>query len=393
MDIVAIAHPKKLLFSLYSPTINPFPVMLSIIIVTYNVSDHLQYCLLSVYRSAKNLDAEVIVIDNASTDNTVQVVKERFPKVLIIENKSNDGFSKGCNHGAAMAKGETLLFLNPDTIVGESTLEYVLNHLSNHAKVGAAGVMMIDGTGKFLPESKRGIPDSWNSFCKILGLTSLFPNSYIFSGYHAGHLSKEQEHSVPVLSGAFMMVKRTAFKEVGGFDERFFMYGEDIDLSMGLVKHGYINLYLPLSPILHFKGRSSTKDRKYVHRFYKAMLQFIDKYYSRTYQLPLKLMLKLSVLSKRSLALSQVTAGKDEVKVPLTARVFQHVYGDPASCREYQAEEKSALIQIVTDPVHAQETVLCQGEQFSFQSVIKYIRDHPARKYGVHVMGVKGVID
>ena len=367
--------------------------MLSIIIVTYNVSDHLQYCLLSVYRSAKNLDAEVIVIDNASADNTIQIVKDLFPGVVIIENKTNDGFAKGCNQGAAIARGESLLFLNPDTIVGESTLGYVLNHLNNHSKVGAAGVMMIDGTGKFLPESKRGIPDSWNSFCKILGLTSLFPNSYIFSGYHAGHLPKHQEHSVPVLSGAFMMVKRAAFKEVGGFDERFFMYGEDIDLSMALVKQGYINLYLPLSPILHFKGRSSTKDRKYVHRFYKAMLQFIDKYYSRVHQVPLKMILKLSVVGKRSLALSRVKAGNEKVKMPPTARVFQYVHGDPDSCSEYQAEEKSALIQIVTDSVHAQQTVLCQGETFNFQSVINYIRDHPARKYGVHVLGVKGIID
>ena len=367
--------------------------MLSIIIVTYNVSDHLQYCLLSVQKSAQNLDSEIIVIDNASTDNTIQVLKEGFTGVTIIENKSNDGFAKACNQGAAIAKGDTLLFLNPDTIVGESTLEYVLSHLANHSKVGAAGVMMIDGSGKFLPESKRGIPDSWNSFCKAVGLTSLFPNSYIFSGYHAGHLTKEEEHSVPVLSGAFMMVKTSAFKEVGGFDERFFMYGEDIDLSMLLIKQGYINLYLPLSPILHFKGRSSKKDRKYVHRFYKAMLQFIDKYYSKVHQLPLKLMLKLSVLSKRTLALSRVSERKQKVSAPLTARVFQYVYGDAESCREYQAEDKSPLIQIVTDPVHAQETILCQGREFDFKSVIDYIRNHPGRKYGIHVMGLKGVID
>jgi GT2 family glycosyltransferase len=371
---------------------NPFPVILSIIIVTYNVSDHLQYCLLSVSQSAKDIDAEIIVIDNASTDNTIPALKARFPNVIIIENKANEGFAKGCNQGAAVAKGETLLFLNPDTIIGESTLEYVLKHLGNHPKVGAAGVMMIDGTGRFLPESKRGIPDSWNSFCKILGLSSLFPNSYIFSGYHSGHLAKDKEHSIPVLSGAFMMVKASAFKEVGGFDERFFMYGEDIDLSILLVKHGYINLYLPLSPILHFKGRSSTKDRQYVHRFYKAMLQFIDKYYSRAHQVPLKLMLKLSVLTKRSFALFRVAGKKEKIDKPLTARVFQYVHGDPGSCREYQSEEKNPLIQIVTDPVHAHQTILCQGEKFDFESVIDYIRNHPSRKYGVHVLGVHGVI-
>ncbi|HSB91530.1 MAG TPA: glycosyltransferase family 2 protein [Flavitalea sp.] len=367
--------------------------MLSIIIVTYNVSDHLQYCLLSVYQSARNLDVEIIVIDNASVDNTIPVLKQQFPDVITIQNPSNDGFARACNQGAAIAKGETLLFLNPDTIIGESTLEYVMNHLNNHSKVGAAGVMMIDGTGRFLPESKRGIPDSWNSFCKILGLTSLFPNSYLFSGYHAGHLSKEKEHSVPVLSGAFMMVKTRAFREAGGFDERFFMYGEDIDLSMLLVKQGYINLYLPLSPILHFKGRSSTKDRKYVHRFYKAMLQFIDKYYPNVSQLPLRMMLKLSVLGKRSLALYQVSSGKKKVSRAPTTRVFQYLYGDPSSCREYQAEEKSSLIQIVKDPVHAHKTVLCQGEEFPFESVIAYIRDNPNGQYGVHVMGVKGLID
>jgi len=367
-------------------------VKLSIIIVTYNVSDHLQYCLLSVQESIKNINAEIIVIDNNSRDNTVSIVKQHFPSINIIGNLTNDGFAKACNQGASIAKGETLLFLNPDTIIGEETLDYVLSHLTNHPKVGAAGVMMIDSTGKFLPESKRGIPDSWNSFCKILGLTSLFPSSYVFAGYHAGHLSKDKEHSVPVLSGAFLMVKASAFKEVGGFDERFFMYGEDIDLSILLKKQGYINLYLPLSPILHFKGRSSNKDRKYVNRFYNAMLLFIDKYYTRLYQLPLKFFLKLSVLGKRSLALSKVRVEK-VMKEPATSRIFQYVYGDPGSCKEYLAQDKNALIQIVSEPFHAQQTVLCQGSEFSFRSIIDYIRKNPNQEYCIHALGVKGVID
>jgi len=266
-----------------------------------------------------------------------------------------------------------------------------LNHLTNHPKVGAAGVMMIDGTGKYLPESKRGIPDSWNSFCKFLGLTALFPSSSIFSGYNAGYLSKDKEHSVPVLSGAFFMVKASAYKEVGGFDERFFMYGEDIDLSMLLKKQGYINLYLP-SPIIHFKGRSSIKDSQYVNRFYKAMLQFIDKYYTRTYQLPFKYLLKLSVLGKRSIALSKIGGGIETVNEPATSRIFQYVYGDPRSCKEYLEQDKNSLIQIVSDPCHAQQTVLCQGSEFSFGAIIDYIRKNPDQDYFIHALGVQGVI-
>jgi len=369
-------------------------VTLSIIIVTYNVSDHLHYCLLSVAAAIKNIEAEIIIVDNNSPENTLDLVKKRFPGVRLIENATNDGFSKACNQGAAIAKGEHLLFLNPDTIVGENTIEYVLGHLQNQPKVGAAGVMMLDGAGRYLKESKRGIPDTWNSFCKMLGLTSIFPGSYIFSGYHAGHLANDKEHAVPVLSGAFFMVKATAFREVGGFDERFFMYGEDIDLSMLLVKNGYINLYLPLSPILHFKGRSSVRNSDYVHRFYKAMLQFIDKYYASLFQLPVNILLKLSVLVKRSLALYAVQRGGKSKKasIPDTSKSFRYVYGDEQSCLEFEREENNPLIQFVSDPSYAEQVVLCQGPHFSFGSLIEYIRTNPSRNYSVHALGLKGSV-
>lgn len=365
---------------------------LSIIIVTYNVSDHLRQCLLSVKQALRNLDGEIIVVDNNSPDYTVTVVRNHFPEIKILANQSNDGFSKACNQGAAAAHGKYLLFLNPDTIIGEGTFEYVLDHLIAHPKVAAAGVKMLDGTGSYLPESKRGIPDSWNSFCKIVGLTKLFPNNHIFSGYHAGYLSKDKEHSVPVLSGAFIMVKAEAFRVVGGFDERFFMYGEDIDFSMALLNGGYMNLYLPKLPILHFKGRSSPKDRDYVMRFYKAMFQFIDKYYDHMYQAPVKALLKLSVYLKRSLALAKVQKQAPSGPEPQTFRRFQFLHGDADSCREYELSPENSLIQVVSDPAHAAEIVLCQGPTFSFGHVIDYIRKNPGKKYCVHAFGVDGII-
>ena len=251
---------------------------LSVIIVNYNVKYFLEQCLLSVRQASKTMEVEVIVVDNASSDESLSYLIPRFPEVTFIENKINSGFSKANNQAIKQARGEYILLLNPDTIVGEQVLENTRRFLDNRPDVGAIGVKMIDGEGVFLPESKRGFPSPWNSFCKMVGLTKLVPMSKTFAQYHLHYLDKEQTHEVDVLAGAFMLIRNEVLAQVGLLDEKFFMYGEDIDLSYRIKQAGYKNYYLP-ERIIHYKGESTRKDIRYVKIFYGAMLIFFNKHY------------------------------------------------------------------------------------------------------------------
>ena len=211
---------------------------LSVVIVSYNVRAFLEQCLVSVERAKKDLDVKVWVVDNHSVDGSVAMVQRRFPWVQVIVNAENVGFSVANNQAIRQSTGEFVLLLNPDTVVKEDTFEQCLKHAQTHPRLGGMGVPMYDGTGKYLPESKRGLPTPRVAFCRMAGLHRLAPRSSRFNAYYAGHVAEMETATVDILSGAFMWMRRDALDEVGLLDEQFFMYGEDIDLSWRLVKGG-----------------------------------------------------------------------------------------------------------------------------------------------------------
>jgi GT2 family glycosyltransferase len=257
-------------------------VQLSVIIVNYNVKYFLKQTLLSVYRAAQNLKIEVIVVDNNSTDNSKELIQKNFPDVIYIYNKQNLGFSKANNIGIKQSKGEFVLLLNPDTAIAEDTLDICYAFMQENLHCGAVGVRMVDGSGNFLPESKRGLPTPKASFYKVFGLSSLFPNSPKFGSYHLKYLKENEVNQVDVLSGAFMFMRQEALQKAGLLDESFFMYGEDIDLSYRIVLAGYSNFYLPTTSIIHYKGESTKKNSlNYVKVFYNAMIIFARKHFSK----------------------------------------------------------------------------------------------------------------
>ncbi|MDU1905975.1 MAG: glycosyltransferase family 2 protein [Dysgonomonas sp.] len=254
---------------------------LSVIIVNYNVKYFLEQCLNSVLASKINFDYEIFIVDNNSTDNSLEYLRVRFTQSNIhyIANKDNPGFAVANNQAIKQAKGEYILLLNPDTVLGEHILAEVCNFLDNHQDAGGAGVKAIDGTGKFLAESKRGFPTPWASFCKLSGLESLFPKSKIFGKYSLKYLDENKLHKVPILVGSFIMIRKSVLDKTGLLDEAFFMYGEDIDLSFRIIQAGYNNYYLP-EKIIHYKGESTDKsDPRYTQAFYDAMRIFFRKYY------------------------------------------------------------------------------------------------------------------
>ena len=244
-------------------------MQLSIIIVNYNVKHYLALCLDSVYTSLLSLDAEVIVVDNASVDGSQEMLKEKFPEVRLISNPENVGFSAANNQGVAMAKGTYVCILNPDTVVAEDTFTKVYEFAESQQNPGAIGVQLVDGRGNFLPESKRNVPTPKVSLNKIIGDGA---------AYYASDLAPSENGEVAVLVGAFMFIKRSVYNEVDGFDERYFMYGEDIDLSYTIQKAGYTNFYMGEQSVIHFKGESTIKDKIYRTRFYGAMRLFYDKH-------------------------------------------------------------------------------------------------------------------
>ena len=237
---------------------------LSVVIVNYNVKYFLEHCLHSVYKSLKNIEAEVFVVDNNSVDGSIGMIREKFPKVELILNKKNVGFARANNQAIKKASGEYVLLLNPDTVVEEDTFEKCLLFMDQHPDAGGLGVKMIDGKGNFLPESKRSLPKPSVAFYKIFGFSSLFPKSRLFGKYHLTYLSKDKIHVVDILPGAFLLMRKAALDKTGLLDEQFFMYGEDIDISYRILKAGYKNYYFPETTIIHYKGESTRKLTMYV---------------------------------------------------------------------------------------------------------------------------------
>ena len=255
---------------------------LSVIIVSYNVRSYLDQCLASVRKALEGIEGEVFVVDNASTDDTLSVLPDRYPEVHFIDNEENVGFARANNQAIRIARGEYVLLLNPDTTVAEHTLREAVKFMDDHPQAGGAGVKMHNADGTVAPESRRAIPTPWVSALKMLG----FSNRYYMS-----HLPWDEPCQIEAISGAFFLLRHSALDRIGLLDEDFFMYGEDLDLSFRLLKGGYENWYLPL-PIVHFKGKSTRKsDYRYVHVFYQAMLIFFRKHYSHQsffFTLPVK---------------------------------------------------------------------------------------------------------
>lgn len=255
--------------------------MISVVIVSYNVAYFLEATLYSLRQSLQDIPHEIFVVDNQSTDSSVELVRNRFPDVSLIANKENVGFARANNQAIRQAKGKYILLLNPDTICNQNTIASCIAFMEKHQKAGGLGVKMLDGSGYFLPESKRGLPTPWVSFYKIFGLGKLFPKSEKFGKYYLSHLSSEENHSIEILSGAFMFLRAEALEKAGLLDESFFMYGEDVDLSFRILKAGYENHYLAETEIIHFKGESTKRSSfNYVNQFYKAMVIFAEKHFS-----------------------------------------------------------------------------------------------------------------
>jgi GT2 family glycosyltransferase len=270
---------------------------ISIIIVSYNVCQLVDECLQSVERALVGIDGEVFVVDNRSTDNTVETLRPRHPQVHFIANSENVGFARANNQAIRQSEAEYVLLLNPDTVVYEPTIKGCIDFMDAHPEAGGAGVRMLGRDGKTpAPESRRAIPTPWVSLLKMLGFTKR---------YYMSHLSWDEPAQIEVVSGAFCLLRRKALDEVGLLDEDFFMYGEDIDLSYRLLKGGWQNWYLPYD-IIHYKGESTQKSSfRYVHVFYLAMLIFFRKHYGHL-SIFLSLPIKIAIYFRAFVALMQM---------------------------------------------------------------------------------------
>ncbi len=356
----------------------------SVIIVNYNVKFYLENCLISVQKAIGRLQVEVIVFDNNSTDGSVDFLERYFPWVKFIRSDVNLGFAKANNKALELAQGEFILFLNPDTVVPEDSLSRCVQVMHKDPAAGALGVRMIDGRGRYLRESKRGFPSAPAAFFKLTGLARLFPRSKTFARYYLGHLPKHRPHEIEVLSGAYFFVRKRILQQIGSFDERFFMYGEDIDLSYRIHAAGYKNLYFPQIIIIHYKGESTRKDFKYVKQFYLAMSQFVEKHYSGKRQL-FRFILKCGIAARSVPAMfgrlvpsrqrklsNQLQFEGDHMGKALAERIMQSVPKRPTS---YQF------------PVF----VFCEGIGVPIKVIIRFMKKHPGR-YLLYLKGSHSVI-
>ena len=273
---------------------------LSVVIVNYNVRLLLEKCIKSVENALDGIEGDIFVVDNNSSDGSVEYIRERFPKVHIIANKENLGFARANNQAIRMTDAEYILLLNPDTVVYENTLQGCLDFMDANPEAGGVGVRILTREGNAAPESRRALPTPWVAFLKMLGFTRR---------YYMSHLPWDKPGRIEVVSGAFCMLRHKALDQIGLLDEDFFMYGEDIDLSYRLLKGGWQNWYLPYD-IIHYKGESTQKSSfRYVHVFYQAMLIFFRKHYSHLSFL-ISLPIQTAIYFRAFMALMQMMGDK-----------------------------------------------------------------------------------
>lgn len=364
-------------------------MILSVIIVNYNVKYFLEQCLYSVEKALGEVDSEIFVVDNHSSDGSIAYLRPAFPRVKFIVNEDNHGFARANNQALEEARGKYILFLNPDTILPEDYCRTCLSFIEAHPGTGALGMRMVDGSGRFLKESRRGFPSSWVAFCKMAGLTALFPRSRFFAEYYLGYLFPLKDHPAPVLSGACMWVSREVLDKTGGFDERFFMYAEDIDLSYRIEQQGYVNFYLAGTTMLHFKGESTRKDIRYVRLFYKAMSQFRRKYDSSVRWPLLNIPMDAAIWLRAGIAAlsgwvsawrkKPVRPGEGEAGTngdPGSGIRRTRLTGDPAGMARLEtilaADRERKL---VPEGWTADELIICEGPAFSFKECIEIMEN------------------
>lgn len=384
-------------------------MQLSIIIVNYNVKYFLEQCLCSVQKAIKEIDAEVFVVDNASTDGSVEYLQKEFQFAKFIVNDRNEGFSKANNVALQQCAGEYVLFLNPDTIIAENILHDCLDFFSTHEKAGAIGVRMIDGSGNFLPESKRSFPSIMVSFFKLFGLSSLFSHSRFFNRYSLGYLPEDAIHEVDVLSGAFLMARRDMLLQLNGFDEAFFMYGEDIDLCYRIQQSGYKNYYLGNKTIIHFKGESAKQSSfNYVRIFYNAMSVFVKKHYKGSNAWLTNVLLHAGIYARASVSLLASPFQRRQKSFPDSdAHKKFLLVGDPVSSSQAQniiklnipaAEVRNLQsLHSLGDLQHSfDEMIFCTGN-FSYAESIQFIDEvkdkHSYKWHGLHTKSIAGSAD
>ncbi len=275
---------------------------LSVIIVNYNVRQFLESALASVYRAMEGVKGEVFIVDNASDDGSVEMVKAKFPVVILIESKANVGFARANNAALKQSNGRYLLLLNPDTIVQEDTFKVMMKFFDENADAGAAGCKILNPDGTFQLPCRRSFPTPWVAFTKIFGLSALFPKSKLFGKYNLTYLNEDETYEVDAVSGSFLFIRREVYEKVGGLDETFFMYGEDLDWCFRISKSGYKVYYVPLTKIIHFKGESTRRSEiDEIRTFYQAMQLFIEKHFSSS--TIVEVLLTVGILLRAALAL------------------------------------------------------------------------------------------
>lgn len=325
---------------------------LSIIIVNYNVKEFLQNLIHSIEKASSNISKEIIVIDNASDDGSVDIVKEKFPSVKFIINKNNIGFGSANNQGLEIAQGKFILFINPDCIVSEDTFDKMIHFFQKHSECGLAGCKILNSDGSLQLACRRSFPGPWTSFTKVTGLSNLFPKSKIFARYNLTYLDENKTYEVDAVSGSFMMIRREIYEKVGGFDEQFFMYGEDLDLCYRVQQSGYKVFYFHDTQIIHYKGESTKRSNlDETKLFYDAMHLFVKKHLS---SFPIvEIILRTAIgfrklfafLGKRKLAL--LTALTDFVFFNFSLFVAEHIY---MSYTDWVGFDPDAYLVIYTIP-------------------------------------------
>jgi GT2 family glycosyltransferase len=340
-------------------------MQLSVIILNYNVRYFLELCVLSVQKAIQNLDAEIIVVDNHSSDESSVLMKTQFPSIRYIENATNFGFPKGNNIAVAAAKGEYICILNPDTVVAENTFEKILAFAKSKTELGIVGCKLIDGSGNFLPESKRGIPTPWVAFTKIFGLYKLFPKSSFFNKYYAQNLGENQTGKVDILVGAFMVMKRELYNELGGFDENCFMYADDIDLSYRALQNGKSNYYFAETTVIHYKGESTTRDQKYMKHFQDAMQFFYKKHFRKSFIFDVMMQIGSFMFSTFKMNQPQKRQFYPDETILFSKEIFSYQYENHPI---YYADFKEFKI----NPNRNYQLVF-NVQSFSFHDIIKYM--------------------
>ena len=353
-------------------------MQLSVIILNYNVRFFLEQCVASVQEALTNIDSEIIVVDNNSSDDSCEMIKMRFPNVKLIINNSNLGFPKGNNIGVAVANGDYICILNPDTVVASDTFEKILAFAEKQENLGIVGCKLIDGTGNFLPESKRGIPTPFVALTKIFGLYKLFPNWRLFNRYYAQHLSENETGKVAILVGAFMIMKRDLYNEIGGFDENCFMYSDDIDLSYMALKSGKLNYYFHETSVIHYKGESTIKDGLYMKRFREAMQFFYNKHYksSAIFNFFMKIGALFFALVKKKQGNVKPIKVDDYILISEDENLYNKLENQLNKKLFWETKLDSNALFSHRNNCKNQTEILIDNNSFSFKSIISFLETH-----------------